>query len=162
MTRVVVFAWGNASRGDDGIGPAIAARLEAAALPGVTVVEDFQLQLEHALDLDGADLALFVDAARGGPAPFDLAEIAPSDDVTAFSHALAPATVLGVYRRITGRTPPAAFVLAVRGEEFALGAAMSAAAEAAAAKAGALALALCARPEPPFWRAAAQLRRTAA
>ena len=64
--RLVVFGWGNDSRGDDGLGPALLRRVEARGLEGVTTVEDYQLQIEHALDLDGADLALFVDAARAG------------------------------------------------------------------------------------------------
>ena len=59
-THVVVLGWGNASRGDDGLGPLLLARVEALGLSHVTAIEDFQLQLEHALDLKGADLALSI------------------------------------------------------------------------------------------------------
>lgn len=156
MTRVVVFAWGNASRGDDGIGPAIADRLAAAALPGVDVVEDYQLQLEHALDLGDADIALFVDAGRETPAPFSLTEIAASDDASAFSHALSPETVLGVYRRISGGMPPPAFALAVRGEHFELGAALSGEVAGRVEAATAMATALCRNPTADAWRRAAR------
>jgi Ni,Fe-hydrogenase maturation factor len=45
------------------IGPELAARLEAAALPWVEVIVDFQLQVEHALDLEERRLVVFVDAA---------------------------------------------------------------------------------------------------
>ena len=68
--RVVVFGWGNVSRGDDGLGPLLLARIEALGLPHVTTIEDFQLQIEHALDLRDADLALFVDASVAAPAAF--------------------------------------------------------------------------------------------
>ncbi len=59
---VVVFAVGNPSRGDDALGPLLMAWLEQQARPGVQLVGDFQLQIEHALDLEGHPLALFIDA----------------------------------------------------------------------------------------------------
>jgi hypothetical protein len=32
--------------------------------------EDFRLQIEHALDLEGTEAALFLDAGKGTPPPF--------------------------------------------------------------------------------------------
>ncbi len=54
----VIFAVGNPSRGDDAIGPECYGRLEKLLkneiLAGsVELIEDFQLQIEHALDLQG-------------------------------------------------------------------------------------------------------------
>ena len=43
--RILVIGYGNPGRRDDGLGPALAARLEALALPGVTVESDFQLAI---------------------------------------------------------------------------------------------------------------------
>jgi len=48
---VLVLAVGNPSRGDDALGPLAAQRLAALELSGVEVLTDFQLQVEHALDL---------------------------------------------------------------------------------------------------------------
>ncbi|NHA13649.1 hydrogenase maturation protease [Thioalkalivibrio sp. XN279] len=127
---VVVFAVGNPSRGDDAIGPALAARLEAEDLAEVEVVVDFQLQVEHALDLDGRDLAIFVDAAVGVDPPYDLKQVRPSRDRSHTSHALSPAAVLETFERCTGKAAPPAWVLAVRGESFELGTELSAAARA--------------------------------
>ena len=119
--RLVIFGWGNVSRGDDGLGPLLLARIEQAGWEGATLIEDFQLQLEHALDLQGADLALFLDAGSGTPAPFSFAEIFPRDGLTHTSHALPPESVLAVFRQVTGQEPPPAFLLCVRGESFELG-----------------------------------------
>jgi len=80
--QLVVFAWGNDARGDDGLGPLLLERMARAAWAGVQAIEDFQLQIEHALDLDGADLALFLDAGKDTPAPFAFAEIEPARDVS--------------------------------------------------------------------------------
>lgn len=125
---VLVLAVGNPSRGDDALGPALAARLEAAGLPGVEVIQDFQLQVEHALDLVGRERVLFVDAGTGTPAPFELAEVLPADDFRHTSHALSPAAVLAAYARIRSEAPPPCRLLCVRGEQFELGAPLSAAA----------------------------------
>ena len=71
---IVVFAVGNPSRGDDAIGPELCARLEKwLAREGlsqrVELIEDFQLNIEHALDLVGREQALFIDAGENTPAP---------------------------------------------------------------------------------------------
>lgn len=127
---VVIFAVGNPSRGDDALGPQLMAWLSSRRRRRVRLVEDFQLQVEHALDLDGADLALFVDAGTGTPAPFSFSEIEPLASRAVSSHALSPEAVLQVFRDVFQRSPPPAFVLCIRGEQFDLGAPLSAAARA--------------------------------
>jgi len=122
---VLVLAVGNPSRGDDAIGPELAARLEAAALPGVEVIVDFQLQVEHALDLAGRERVVFVDAGTGTPAPFELTRLAAAAEFLHTSHALPPAAVLATYRRVTGDEPPEAWLLCVSGESFELGESLS-------------------------------------
>jgi hydrogenase maturation protease len=124
--RLVVFGWGNDARGDDGLGPLLLERIARAAWPGVTTIEDFQLQIEHALDLDGVDVALFLDAGRGTPAPFAFREIGPVRGASHTTHALAPEAVLDVYARTLRRAPPPSFVLCMRGERFELGEGLSA------------------------------------
>ena len=127
---VLVIAVGNPSRGDDAIGPELAARLEAAALPGVEVINEFQLQVENALDLVGRQRVIFVDAGTGTPAPFELKRVAAAPDFLHTSHALSPEAVLATYRRVHGGQPPEAWVLCVRGESFELGESFSPAAAA--------------------------------
>ncbi|MFO1406090.1 MAG: hydrogenase maturation protease [Steroidobacteraceae bacterium] len=122
---VLVLAVGNPSRGDDGLGPAVAARLEAAAVPGVEVIEDFQLQVEHALDLAGRRRVVFVDAGVGTRAPYELGPVRPRGEVLHTSHALAPGAVLETWVRLHGTAPPEAWVLCIRGESFGLGEGLS-------------------------------------
>lgn len=127
---VLVLAVGNPSRGDDAIGPELAARLEAAALPGVEVIVEFQLQVEHALDLADRARVIFVDAGSGTAAPFELGRVGAVEDHLHTTHALSPGTVLATYRRVVGREAPESWSLCVSGESFALGEGLS---EAAAA-----------------------------
>jgi len=126
---VLVLAVGNPSRGDDALGPELAARLEAAALPGVEVIVEFQLQVENALDLVGRERVIFVDAATGTPAPYELRRVEAAAEFLHTSHALSPKAVLATYRRVTGSEPPEAWLLCVRGESFELGEGLSSMAE---------------------------------
>lgn len=116
-----MLAVGNPSRGDDAIGPELAARLEAAALPDVEVISEFQLQVENALDLVGRERVIFVDAGTGTPAPFELRRVEAYADFLHTSHSLSPEAVLATYRRVTGAEPPEAWLFCVRGESFELG-----------------------------------------
>jgi len=118
---VLVLAVGNPSRGDDALGPMLAERLEAAALPGVEVITEFQLQVENALDLEDRERVIFVDACVGTDGPFELREAVPAADFLHTSHALSPEAVLATYLRIKGEAPPPATILCVRGESFELG-----------------------------------------
>jgi hydrogenase maturation protease len=123
---VLVLAVGNPSRGDDALGPLLAERLVAAMLPGVEVIIDFQLQVEHALDLVGRELVIFVDAGTSIPPPFVLEAVEPAAEFLHTSHALSPPAVLATYLRVQGEAPPPSLLLCVRGESFELGEPLSA------------------------------------
>ena len=154
--RVVVLGWGNITRSDDGLGPLLLERVRSAQLRHVTVVEDFQLQIEHALDLQGHGLALFADAAIGSPAPFNFMQTAPLAGVTISSHSLAPEAVLDIYQRVIGETPPPAFVLSVAGEDFSVGDCLSPAAAQRLELAWDFLLQLLQSPSLQNWQAAAK------
>lgn len=149
--RLIAIAVGNPSRGDDALGPLLLERI-AAEFPDVVALSDFQLQIEHALDLRDADRVLFIDAATGLDAPFTFTGIAPQAGNAVLSHALSPAAVLEVFQRIEGRAPPPAFVLALRGSRFGLGEPLSDDALAALEAAWRFIRPLLAAPSIEDWR----------
>ncbi|HLO62968.1 MAG TPA: homospermidine synthase, partial [Azonexus sp.] len=110
----------------DAIGPELLGRLEhwlarQGLGEGVELIEDFQLNIEHALDLAGRELALFIDAGENTAAPYIFERIFPAVIPSHSTHALPPQAVLQVYRQTEGSEPPPSFVLCVRGERFGLG-----------------------------------------
>ncbi len=125
-----MLAVGNPSRGDDALGPLLAARVEAAGLDGIEIITEFQLQVENALDLEGRELVVFLDAGTGTRAPFEVREARPESEFLHTSHALSPEAVLATYVRVKGEMPPPALVLCVRGESFEPGESLSPAAAA--------------------------------
>jgi hydrogenase maturation protease len=151
--RVVVLGWGNESRGDDGLGPALTRRIGALGLAHVTAIEDFQLQIEHAMDLEGAALALFLDASVAAAHPFSFTETGPREGLTHTSHAMAPEAVLDVFTRVLGQPPPPAFVLAIRGDAFELGTGLGEAAAERLEAAWGFVRPLLEAPDAATWRA---------
>ncbi len=120
----LVLAVGNPSRGDDALGPQLLEYLQAKRLADVELLTDFQLQVEHVLDLVGRQTVVFVDAAASGPEPFAFYPVTPRRDASHSSHALSPQALLHTYGRLYG-APPEAHVLAIRGYDFGLGAELS-------------------------------------
>ena len=130
---VLIFTYGNPSRGDDALGPAMFDMLEAhkrsnGNLTDMDLLTDFQLQIEHAIDLEGRDCILFIDAGVSCPEPFDLQQLRPERDDSFTTHAMSPASVLSVYQQINNCDPPPAYLLTIRAYEFGLGLPMSEAA----------------------------------
>ena len=119
---LLVFGWGNPSRGDDALGPL---SVEAMQLPGVECLTDFQLQVEHALDLKGRQRVLFVDASADAAAPFTVERIEPARDASFTTHAVSPQAILQVFREVEAEPPPPCWLLAIRGDAWELGTAPS-------------------------------------
>jgi hydrogenase maturation protease len=126
----LVFGWGNPSRGDDALGPLFVERLRVALGPdaGVEFLDDYQLQIEHALDLVGRRRVLFVDASLMCRAPYELAPLQAVRDASFTTHALSPQALLQVFGDLQGEAPPPCTLLAIRGDRFELGEPPSAAA----------------------------------
>ncbi|MBI4742198.1 MAG: hydrogenase maturation protease [Betaproteobacteria bacterium] len=163
---VAIFACGNPSRGDDALGPLLLDRLQTwleveGLAGGFDLIGDFQLQIEHALDLAGRELALFIDAGSGTPAPFLFRPANAANATPHSTHALSPEAVLTVYAQIAHEAAPPAYVLCVRGETFELGEGLSAAAEANAIAAFALLQSLCRGAEGVVWAARCGSHETA-
>ena len=106
---LLVFGWGNPSRGDDALGPLFVERIEA-------------------MNLHGRRRILFVDASVAAAAPFVAAPIEAARDESFSTHAMTPQAVLQVYCDLEDDDPPPCWLLAIRGESFELGEAPGAAA----------------------------------
>ncbi len=89
------------------------------------MLTDFQLQIEHVVDLEKRERVIFVDASVSGKAPFEFHQIQADKDDSYTTHAMSPQALLSVYEKVNKQTAPASFMLSVRGYEFGLGLAMS-------------------------------------
>lgn len=126
VAPVLIFTYGNPSRGDDGLGPAMYELLEKNKLASdnlddVELLTDFQLQIEHAIDLEQRACILFIDASVSAEAPYEYYPLQAERDNSYTTHAMSPVAVLDVYQQINQCKPPPSFMLTIRGYEFGLG-----------------------------------------
>jgi hydrogenase maturation protease len=125
-SRVVVIGVGNAMRGDDAAGLAVAERVRkhAGERVEVRVCEEEPTRLLDAFD--GADVAFVVDAvSTGAPAGtmhrFDASGgPIPSSELRSSTHALGIGEALELARAL-GRLPQTTVVFGVEGAEFTAG-----------------------------------------
>lgn len=145
---ILVLTVGNPSRGDDAFGPLLAQQLQAwlGAQTGevqqaIELITDQQLVVEHALDLQGREHVLFVDAAARHDAPVALQAVAPARDADQSrpqpqqrdkhgtpmvnSHSSTPGELLALYQSLLNQPPPRADLLTLKGHGFELGAPLS-------------------------------------
>jgi hydrogenase maturation protease len=130
VAPVLIFAIGNESRGDDALGSLLLRELDLWLKTGgcseqFELLEDFQLQVEHAMDMQGRQLVLFIDAGMATVAPFSFYRAQANDTQVLYSHALAPEALLKVYAQFYQEVPPDVFILCVCGESFELGEGLS-------------------------------------
>ncbi len=157
-SRVVIIAVGNASRGDDGVGPEFLHRLREHPVAEnwwLTLVEDTEFQIEHALDLQINDLVVFVDASETAVPPFVFREVKPPPGhrILPISQALRPEDVVHTLSTISRRkTLPTCFVLELPASRFELSNALSEQAAASVHEALSFAGELLDNPDADSWR----------
>jgi hydrogenase maturation protease len=126
MNKILLYGFGNPARGDDGLGPALAAAIEQLGIPNITVDANYQLTVEDAAEIAGYDAVVFADAATQGATPFWFSRV---DDASIkrvgnsigsigwTSHSVSPAQVVALARDLFA-SKVAAYALGIRGYEF--------------------------------------------
>ena len=103
---LLVIGYGNELRGDDGVGPKVAAALEQMQLPGVRTLVCHQLTPELAEPVSRASRVVFVDAAVDASA-VQMRELKPAETRRITAHAADPRTLLALAQEVFGHCPAA-------------------------------------------------------
>lgn len=115
--RILLIGYGNPARGDDGLGPLLAARIEALGIPCLTVDIDYQLTVDHAALIAAHDVVVFADAMAGLAEPYRLTRVDGGTPATLGSHQVSPEAALALAGLLFAKTPPG-WMLAIAGEDF--------------------------------------------
>jgi hydrogenase maturation protease len=131
VTGIVVIGVGNAYRGDDAVGLAVAERLRER-LPEDVTVRDCEQEPTRLLDAwEGADVALVVDAAASGAPPgtvhrFDASgDGVPAHVFRSSTHAFGVGDAVELARAL-GWLPERVVVYGIEGGDFTAGSGLSA------------------------------------
>jgi hypothetical protein len=159
-------AWLNSGEGrcSQGVGHAVpVASATTATLRGkeeetswpeqFELIEDFQLQIEHAMDMKDRQLVLFIDAGMNTPSPFAFYRAMINDEQVLYSHSLSPEALIKVYTQFYNEAPPLAYVLCISGASFELGEPLSTSADANLTAAFEFARGLMDKPDAQHWDA---------
>ena len=120
---VLLIGYGNPGRRDDGLGPALAERLESSNIPNVIIDSDYQLNIEHAHDLADFDIVVFADATIGRPTdeittpPYTFEQIEAGNPISFSTHSVSPQAVLRLAVDLFEANTKA-YVLGITGYEF--------------------------------------------
>lgn len=130
LKPILVFAYGNISRGDDALAPLLVEKLKNESLKfacghPVTYLCDYQIQVEHILDLQGCERVLLIDAHQSLARPFTFELLKPKLETSYTTHGMSPASLLHSYEKTLGERAPLSYLLAVQGQEFNLGESLS-------------------------------------
>ena len=147
-----LFTWGNPSRGDDAIGPALHQVIEQLiaefSLENIQLIEDFQLQPEHVFDINKDACIVFIDASYQGDTAYQITPVNSSEEIGYTTHALSPGALMTLYQKTRNKHCPPAFLLSVRGYCFDFGAPLSKQAEENSKLASAFLKKLLTYPDP--------------
>jgi len=130
MSRRVVIGVGNAFRGDDAVGLAVAERVRGAVPSDVVVLECEQEPTRLVDAWEGADVAVVVDACAGDDAPgtvhrFDAGDgPLPARVFRSSTHAFGVGDAVELSRAL-GRLPARLVVYGIGGASFVAGAGLS-------------------------------------
>ncbi len=130
MDGILVIGIGNPDRGDDAIGLVVARELQAAGLPGVTVLEHRGDAADLVERLAGVGAVVLVDAAVSGGEPGTVrridvqGEALPASWFACSTHGLGIAAAIELAQAL-GSLPEQCVVYAVEAAQFDHGAALS-------------------------------------
>jgi len=117
LKPLLLIGYGNPGRGDDGLGPALVARLESLGLTGLETMSDYQLTVDMAHDVASFEAVVFADAAMSGPDPFSFSPVAPGAPLSFTSHSQRPEGVLYLAETLFGGRAQG-HLLGIRGYHF--------------------------------------------
>lgn len=119
-SRYLIYGIGNDCRQDDGLGIKFIEKLEFSPLPSNIILKNnFQLNIEDALEVSQFDYVFFVDASEPSQSstPYFTSLIQPSLDIQFSTHNLSIESVLALSQDIYNKSPKA-FLIGIYGKEW--------------------------------------------
>lgn len=121
--KILFYGYGNPGRQDDGLGVIFVDRLEAwvkeQGIAQVGFDANYQLNIEDADTAAEYDVVIFVDASTEDIADFKLSQIEPSDKSSFSMHSVSPAFIVHLCQDMYHQKP-GAFLVHIKGYEWAL------------------------------------------
>lgn len=123
---VLLFAYGNISRGDDALAPLLVEQIQQQGITHVSghplkFLTDYQMQIEHVMDLKGCERVLLVDADVSLDKAFCFYPVTERLESLYTTHGMSPSTLLHTFELVFKEKSPVTSMLAIQGISFELG-----------------------------------------
>jgi hydrogenase maturation protease len=120
--RILIYAYGNPGRKDDGLGNRFVEELgrwiNDRNIQGIELESNYQLNIEDSVKIAGKDIVIFVDASNEDIEDIHFSVVEPSEGRSEFTtHAASPAFVLALCIRLYDKHPKT-YLLQIRGYEW--------------------------------------------
>jgi len=116
---ILVYGYGNPGREDDGLGIALANRIEADGIGAIAVEINYQLNVEDALTMADHELVIFADASVGEIGTFRFSRVKPETIFTYTTHAMSPGAIVALCEDLYNRSPITC-LLEIKGLSFSM------------------------------------------
>ena len=119
---ILIYAYGNPGRQDDGLGNRLVAELEPwlfeRGIDNVELESNYQLNIEDADNIRDKDVVVFIDASIEDIGDYHLGNVEPSEGRSEFTmHAASPAFILALCIKLYNKHPET-WLLQIRGYEW--------------------------------------------
>lgn len=119
--KILIHAYGNPGRGDDGIGITFIQMcqpwLSHESANHITIENSFQLNVEDAYTMSEFDIVVFIDATKGPVENYSFGRVNPKSQTPFTTHAMTPSGVLFLCHELYGKQPDT-YLLQIRGYEW--------------------------------------------
>jgi hydrogenase maturation protease len=123
MKKILLYGYGNPGRQDDALGAEFVEIMEKwTEEQGLNNIEfdcNYQLNIEDADNIAEKDIVIFADASLEPIEDYLFTKITPSPEVSFTMHAVSPAFVVDLCKKINGKIP-ASYLLHIKGYEWEL------------------------------------------
>lgn len=119
--KILIYAYGNPGRQDDGLGNAFIERMEDWAsenkIEGLEFDSNYQLNIEDAHAIADKDLVIFVDASVEDLGDFCISKVTENSKITFTTHAASPGYIVDLCKEIYKKAPPT-YLIHIKGYEW--------------------------------------------
>ncbi len=120
--KILIYAYGNPGRQDDGLGNAVIELMEVwkqkKQLDYLYLDANYQLNVEDATEMHDKDLVIFIDASMEDDiGEYGITKVYPSDKLEFSMHATSPGYIVYLSEHIYGCSPPT-YLMHIKGYEW--------------------------------------------
>lgn len=124
MKKILLHAYGNPGRGDDGLGNAFIEAMDKWIrendLHGIATDSSYQLNIEDAAVIAEYDVVIFIDASKAEIGPYAFDRVDPKAGHAFTTHSMTPEAILALCMELYHRTPTV-YLLQIRGIQWDFG-----------------------------------------